>query len=113
MSRINQTFNLLKDNNRAGLVTFITAGDPCLDISQGILNGLPQAGADIIELGMPFTDPMADGIAIQQANIRALNNGQTLSKTLGMVTHFRTINKTTPIILMGYYNPIFIYGIEN
>jgi tryptophan synthase alpha chain len=112
MSRINQTFNRLKHNNRSGLVTFITAGDPCLDTSQAILNGLPQAGADIIELGMPFTDPMADGIAIQQANIRALNNGQTLSKTLGMVTHFRKTNNTTPIILMGYYNPIFIYGIK-
>jgi tryptophan synthase alpha chain len=112
MSRISQTFENLKHNNRAGLITFITAGDPCLEISQQILNALPQEGVDIIELGMPFTDPMADGIAIQQANIRALNNGQNLSKTLRMVSDFREKNQITPIILMGYYNPIFIYGIE-
>lgn len=112
MSRISHTFEQLKHKRRAGLVTFITAGDPCLAVSQQILNGLPTAGVDIIELGMPFTDPMADGIVIQQANIRALNNGQTLIKTLNMVADFRTHNTTTPIVLMGYYNPIFIYGIE-
>lgn len=112
MSRISQTFKLLKDNNRTALVTFVTAGDPSLEISQQILNNLPLVGVDIIELGMPFTDPMADGIAIQQANIRALNNGQTLAKTLNMVSQFRQTNTTTPVILMGYYNPIFIYGID-
>jgi tryptophan synthase alpha chain len=112
MSRISQTFENLKKQNRVGLVTFITAGDPCLEVSCEILNALPDAGVDIIELGMPFTDPMADGIAIQQANIRALNKGQTLVKTLGMVAGFRQHNTTTPLILMGYYNPIFIYGIE-
>lgn len=112
MSRIYQTFQRLKHDNRAGLISFITAGDPNLDISQQILNQLPNVGVDIIELGMPFTDPMADGEAIQQANIRALNQGQTLVKTLEMVMNFRKNNNKTPIILMGYYNPIYIYGVH-
>jgi len=112
MSRIDNTFKSLKSQNKSGLISFITAGDPNLEVSQEILNRLPQAGVDIIELGMPFTDPMADGEAIQQANIRALNNGQTLRKTLDMVKNFRQQNAQTPIILMGYYNPIYVYGIE-
>lgn len=113
MSRIDTTFEKLRHQDRAGLVTFITAGDPDLNVSQEILNVLPTAGADIIEIGMPFTDPMADGKAIQQANIRALNNGQDMHKTLEMVRQFRQKDTLTPIILMGYYNPIFIYGTEN
>ncbi|MFT6071658.1 MAG: tryptophan synthase alpha chain [Alphaproteobacteria bacterium] len=112
MCRIRKAFEVLKQENRAGLITFITAGDPNLETSQRILNQLPSSGVDIIELGMPFTDPMADGKAIQQANIRALKNGQNITKTLKMVKDFRHKNTHTPVILMGYYNPIYIYGIE-
>ncbi len=108
--RIRKRFAGLKAQGRSGLVTFITAGDPDLETSRKILNGLPAAGADLIELGMPFSDPMADGPAIQLANLRALANGITLVKTLGMVAEFRKEDGETPIILMGYYNPVHCYG---
>lgn len=112
MSRLQTRFAELKEQNRAALVTFITAGDPDYASSLEILKGLPEAGADVIELGMPFTDPMADGPAIQLANIRALSNKQDLAKTLQMVREFRQGNQTTPIVLMGYFNPIHKMGIE-
>ncbi|MBB3103370.1 tryptophan synthase subunit alpha [Azomonas macrocytogenes] len=112
MSRLQPRFAELKQANRAALVTFLTAGDPNYDTSLAILRGLPAAGADVIELGMPFTDPMADGPAIQLANIRALQNGQTLAKTLQMVREFRQTDQATPLVLMGYYNPIHKYGVE-
>src|SRR6476619_4603629 len=111
-TRITRRFAALKLEGRAALVTFVTAGDPDLETSRQILYGLPAAGADIIELGMPFTDPMADGPAIQASSQRALTIGQTLKKTLAMVRAFRESDDTTPIILMGYYNPIYIYGVE-
>lgn len=111
MSRLQSRFAALKQENRAALVTFVTAGDPDYATSLAILKGLPEAGADVIELGMPFTDPMADGPAIQLANIRALGNGQNMLKTLQMVREFRTGNQDTPLVLMGYYNPIFCYGV--
>ena len=112
MSRLQNRFAELKTENRAALVTFITAGDPDYATSLSILKGLPDAGADVIELGMPFTDPMADGPAIQLANIRALDGKQNMQKTLQMVREFRTGNQSTPLVLMGYYNPIFCYGVE-
>jgi tryptophan synthase alpha chain len=112
MSRLHSRFAALKQENRAALVTFVTAGDPDYATSLEILKGLPEAGADVIELGMPFTDPMADGPAIQLANIRALGGGQNMAKTLQMVREFRTTNQDTPLVLMGYYNPIFAYGVE-
>ncbi|PZQ43166.1 MAG: tryptophan synthase subunit alpha, partial [Ectopseudomonas oleovorans] len=112
MSRLQNRFAELKAENRAALVTFITAGDPDYATSLSILKGLPDAGADVIELGMPFTDPMADGPAIQLANIRALAGKQGMQKTLQMVREFRTGNQSTPLVLMGYYNPIFVYGVE-
>lgn len=111
MSRLQSRFAALKQENRAALVTFVTAGDPDYATSLEILKGLPEAGADVIELGMPFTDPMADGPAIQLANIRALGNGQNMQKTLQMVREFRAGNQDTPLVLMGYYNPIFCYGV--
>ena len=110
--RIKHRFAALADEGRAGLVTFITAGDPDPDISADILQGLPDAGADIIELGMPFTDPMADGPAIQESSQRALKAGQTMRRTLAMVRDFRKHDDDTPIVLMGYYNPIYIYGVD-
>jgi tryptophan synthase alpha chain len=109
--RIARRFDALKADNRAGLVTFVTAGDPNLEISSEILAGLPEAGADIIELGMPFSDPMADGPSIQLAGQRALKNGQNLKKTLAMVAEFRAGDDETPIVLMGYFNPIYRYGV--
>ena len=109
MTRIDKKFTELKRQGRAGLVTFITAGDPDYDTSLAILKGLPDAGADIIEIGMPFSDPMADGPAIQASSLRALKAGQTMKKTLSMVREFRTKDDTTPIVLMGYYNPIYDY----
>lgn len=112
MSRLEQRFADLKAEGRSALVTFITAGDPGYQASLEILKGLPDAGADVIELGMPFTDPMADGVAIQLATLRALEAGQTLAKTLEMVREFRVGNQTTPIVLMGYYNPIHRFGVE-
>lgn len=111
-TRIAARFAALKAEGRAAMVTYITAGDPDLETSQAILEGLPEAGADIIELGVPFSDPMADGPTIQAAGQRALKAGQTLSRTLDMVARFRRANSDTPIILMGYYNPIYVYGPE-
>ena len=108
-SRIDARFAALRQEGRAGLVTFLTAGDPDLETSARILEGLPAAGADVIELGMPFSDPMADGPAIQAASQRALAAGMTLRKTLALVRRFREADKTTPIVLMGYYNPIYVY----
>ncbi|MCB2092760.1 MAG: tryptophan synthase subunit alpha [Alphaproteobacteria bacterium] len=113
ISRINKRFDKLRSENRAGLITFTTAGDPDYDMSLSLLKGLPSAGADIIELGMPFSDPMADGPAIQEASIRALKGKMTLKKTLNMVQSFREEDDETPIILMGYYNPIYIYGVDH
>lgn len=112
MSRLQTRFAQLKQENRAALVTFVTAGDPDYASSLEILKGLPAAGADVIELGMPFTDPMADGPAIQLANIRALEGGQTLARTLQMVREFRSGDSETPLVLMGYFNPIHHYGVE-
>jgi tryptophan synthase alpha chain len=110
--RIATRFANLKSAGRAGLVTFITAGDPNLETSLEILKQLPQAGADFIELGMPFSDPMADGPAIQASSLRALNNGASMLRTLDMVREFRKSDSDTPIILMGYFNPIYIYGVD-
>jgi tryptophan synthase alpha chain len=109
-TRIEKRFAALKEEGRAALVTFTMAGDPDYDTSLAIAKALPKAGADIIELGMPFTDPMADGPAIQAAGLRALKSGQRMAKTLAMVREFRKEDSETPIVLMGYYNPIFIYG---
>jgi len=110
-TRIDHRFAALKEQGRAALVTFLTAGDPDTDTSLDILKALPDAGADVIELGMPFTDPMADGPAIQASSLRALKAGQNMKKTLAMVRAFRKDDDTTPIVLMGYYNPIYIYGV--
>jgi tryptophan synthase alpha chain len=112
VTRIDQRFAALKREGRAGLVTFITAGDPDYDTSLVILKALPASGADIIELGMPFSDPMADGPAIQASSQRALRAGQTMEKTLRMVKAFRAGDDTTPIVLMGYYNPIYVYPVD-
>ena len=110
--RIDRRFAALKKAGRAALVTFTMAGDPDHATSVAILKALPKAGADVIELGMPFTDPMADGPAIQAAGLRALKGGQTLKKTLAAVRDFRAGDDATPLVLMGYYNPIYIYGVE-
>jgi len=110
-SRIDARFAALKQQGRAGLVTFVTAGDPDPETSLEILKALPGAGADVVELGMPFSDPMADGPAIQASSQRALRAGQTLKKTLALVRTFRAGDDVTPIVLMGYYNPIYIYGV--
>ena len=112
MTRIDRRFAALKKQGRAGLVTFLMAGDPDQKTSLAIIEALPKAGADVIEIGMPFTDPMADGPAIQGAGLRALKSGQTLKKTLDMVRTFRARDNETPIVLMGYYNPIYIYGVD-
>lgn len=109
--RLAARFSDLNAAGRGGLVTFVTAGDPDPETFAAILKGLPGAGADVIELGMPFSDPMADGPAIQAASLRALKAGMTLKKTLAAVTAFRVADKTTPIILMGYYNPIYSFGV--
>lgn len=111
-TRIARRFHALKEEGRAGLVTFVTAGDPDLATSTEILLGLPAAGADLIELGMPFSDPMADGPAIQASSLRALKSGMTLKKTLKLVADFRKGDGDTPVVLMGYYNPIYVYGPE-
>jgi tryptophan synthase alpha chain len=111
-TRIDKRFAALKAEGRAALVTFLMSGDPDEATSLAIIRALPAAGADVIELGMPFTDPMADGPSIQAAGLRALNAGQTLRKTLQMVRDFRKSDDATPIILMGYYNPIYIYGVD-
>jgi tryptophan synthase alpha chain len=110
--RIDARFASLAQEARAGLVTFIMSGDPDYATSLAIVRSLPKAGADLIELGMPFTDPMADGPAIQAAGLRALKAGQSLKKTLELVRAFREDDATTPIVLMGYYNPIYVYGVE-
>jgi tryptophan synthase alpha chain len=109
--RLQQRFAALKAEGRAGLVTFLTAGDPDPAVAAKILAGLPAAGADVIELGMPFSDPMADGPAVQASSLRALKAGQTMKKTLAMVRAFRRRDQATPIVLMGYYNPIYNYGV--
>ncbi|MBI1181643.1 MAG: tryptophan synthase subunit alpha [Alphaproteobacteria bacterium] len=110
--RIERRFETLRREGRAAFVSFVTAGDPNLEQSEAILAGLPAAGVDIVELGMPFTDPMADGPAIQAAGLRALAAGQTMHRTLDMVRRFRQRDDETPIVLMGYYNPIYRYGVE-
>ncbi|MDE0796939.1 MAG: tryptophan synthase subunit alpha [Alphaproteobacteria bacterium] len=112
MSRLEARFAALRAEGRGGLVTFVTAGDPNIELSVEILAGLPAAGADVIELGMPFTDPMADGPAIELASGRALAAGQNMVRTLAMVAAFRKTDNETPIVLMGYYNPIYAYGPE-
>ncbi|SLN22302.1 tryptophan synthase subunit alpha [Oceanibacterium hippocampi] len=111
-TRIERRFAALKAEGRAGLVTFVTAGDPDHATSAALLKGLPAAGADLIEMGMPFTDPMADGPAIQASNLRALKSGATLRRTLDLVRDFRAGDDDTPIVLMGYFNPIYSYGVE-
>jgi tryptophan synthase alpha chain len=113
MTRIDDRFAKLKREGRAGLVTFITAGDPDYNTALGILKDLPAAGADVIEVGMPFSDPMADGPAIQASSQRALKAGQTMKKTLSMVREFRKGDQTTPLVLMGYYNPIYVYPVDH
>jgi tryptophan synthase alpha chain len=111
-TRIDRRFAALKDEGRAALVTFLMAGDPDYENALAIVKALPEAGADLIELGMPFTDPMADGPAIQAAGLRALKAGQNMKRTLALVREFRRGDDTTPIVLMGYYNPIYVYGVE-
>ena len=111
-TRIDRRFAKLKEEGRPALVTYMMAGDPDYATSLAILKALPAAGADVVELGMPFSDPMADGPAIQAAGLRALKNGQTLARTLQMAAEFRQSDDETPIVMMGYYNPIYIYGVE-
>ncbi|WP_306117292.1 MULTISPECIES: tryptophan synthase subunit alpha [unclassified Roseitalea] len=111
-NRFDTLFARLRDEDRPALVTYIMGGDPDFDTSVEIMAALPGAGADIIELGMPFSDPMADGPAIQAAGQRALSGGQTLARTLDMVRRFRRADTETPIVLMGYYNPIYIHGVD-
>lgn len=112
MSRIDDTFARLKSQQKKAFVAYIMAGDPDVERSLAVMQGLPGAGVDIIELGLPFTDPMADGPIIQLAGQRALEAGMTLDKTLHMVRSFRSGDKTTPIVLMGYYNPIYARGVD-
>ncbi|NLS18958.1 tryptophan synthase subunit alpha [Rhizobium sp. P40RR-XXII] len=112
-ARMDKRFAALKAEGRPALVTYFMGGDPDYDTSLGIMKALPEAGADVIELGMPFSDPMADGPAIQLAGQRALKAGQTLKKTLQLAADFRNVDADTPIVMMGYYNPIYIYGVEN
>lgn len=112
-TRIDRRLAELKAKGRAALVTFVTAGDPDYQTSMDLLLQLPQAGADIIELGMPFSDPMADGPAIQASSLRALKGGQNMRKTLEMVRTFRQSDQSTPIVLMGYYNPIFVFPVND
>ena len=111
-ARMDKRFAALKAEGRPALVTYFMGGDPDYDTSLGIMKALPEAGADVIELGMPFSDPMADGPAIQLAGQRALKAGQTLKKTLQLAADFRKTDTDTPIVMMGYYNPIYIYGVE-
>lgn len=112
MTRLTDKFAALKADNRTAFVTYTMSGDPDPATSLEIMRGLPGAGVDIIELGLPFTDPMADGPSIQKAALRALDAGQTLKGVLAMATEFRKDDQTTPIILMGYYNPIYSHGVE-
>lgn len=111
-ARMEKRFAALKAENRPALVTYFMGGDPDYDTSLAIMKALPAAGADVIELGMPFSDPMADGLAIQMAGHRALVGGQTLKKTLQMASDFRKVDADTPIVMMGYYNPIYVYGVD-
>ena len=111
-TRIETCFKALRAEGRPALVTFLMAGDPDGETAFSIMKALPQAGVDLIELGMPFSDPMADGPAIQRAGLRALRGGQTLAKTLATVARFREEDAATPVILMGYFNPIFVHGVE-
>ena len=111
-TRIDARFAELKQQGRSAFVTFLVAGDPDPATALEIIKALPKAGADMIEIGMPFTDPMADGPSIQAAGLRALKAGMTLKKTLEMVRGFRKDDNTTPLVLMGYYNPIYIYGVD-
>ncbi len=111
-TRISRRFAALAAQGRPALVTFVMSGDPGFDASLAIIQALPRAGADVIEIGMPFSDPMADGPAIQAAGLRALHGGMTLTKTIELVRRFREGDDTTPIVLMGYYNPIYVYGSE-
>jgi len=111
-TRIDTRFAAIKSEGRAALVTFVMAGDPDHATALEIIKALPKAGADLIEIGMPFTDPMADGPAIQAAGLRALAGGETLHSTIDIVRAFRVNDTETPIILMGYFNPIYIYGVE-
>ncbi len=111
-TRIDRRFAELARESRVGLVTFLMAGDPDYDTSLAMLAALPTAGADVLEIGMPFTDPMADGPAIQAAGLRALKAGQTLRKTLQLVRDFRKGDADTPVVLMGYFNPIYVYGVD-
>jgi hypothetical protein len=111
-TRIDRRFARTRAEGRAALVTFLMAGDPDPSTYEAILAALPDAGADVIEIGMPFTDPMADGPSIQAAGLRALKGGQTLVRTLAMVEAFRARDPDTPIVLMGYYNPIYVHGVE-
>jgi tryptophan synthase alpha chain len=110
-TRIADKFAALKKEGRVAMMAYITAGDPDHDTSVKIMQGLPKAGADLIELGMPFTDPMADGPAIQAGGLRALANGATMKTTLALIKAFRAKDQTTPVVLMGYYNPIYVYGV--
>jgi tryptophan synthase alpha chain len=112
VGRIERRFAALKEANRAGLVTYLCAGDPDPQTSAELIAGLPEAGADVIEIGMPFTDPMADGPTIQAGSLRALKAGMTLAGTLELVRGFRRRDAETPVVLMGYYNPIYHYGAE-
>ena len=111
-TRIDARFAELKKQGRSAFITFLMAGDPDVETSLAIIRALPKAGADVIEIGMPFTDPMADGPAIQASGLRALKAGMTLKKTLALVRDFRAGDDATPIVLMGYYNPIYIYGVD-
>jgi tryptophan synthase alpha chain len=111
-TRIDRRMAKLKAEGRPALVTYFMSGDPDYDTALSIMKALPKAGADIIEMGMPFSDPMADGPAIQAAGLRALKGGQTLVKTLKMASEFRATDQETPIVLMGYYNPIYIHGVD-
>jgi len=111
-TRLGQRFAALKDQNQSAFVTFVSAGDPDLETSRRLLKGMVDSGVDVLEIGMPFSDPMADGPAIQLGSQRALANGMTLRGTLDLVRDFRQTNDETPIVLMGYYNPIYAYGVE-
>ena len=111
-TRIDHRFAALRAEGRAALVTFVMAGDPDAATSLSIVKALPKAGADVIEIGMPFSDPMADGPAIQAAGLRALHGGETLHKTLALTRAFRATDSHTPVVLMGYYNPIYVYGVD-
>jgi tryptophan synthase alpha chain len=111
-TRIDRRFQKLKAEGRPALVTYFMGGDPDYETSLAIMKALPAAGSDVIELGMPFSDPMADGPAIQAAGLRALKGGQTLDRTLNMARAFRAGDNETPIVMMGYYNPIYVYGVE-